>query len=358
MASRRRFLRWSTVAASTGIAGCGLLDSGGSTTVPEVEFGFEYDATGGNGNGSLTISHDDGDPVTASRLQLSGSGGAKARWNELGSTDESSDEEVTEGSTAIVDGTVLNWPSDVTAGETVRQVFVAADGSPTELDSYTVTGGSATPTATEGTDDETATVTGNGTFDSFENGSLTAPDWRVEKEEGTVEVVEDGYDGRYALRTTDPGNGDSYGGFHLANKVWLPLSDPVTEGTVFSTWVKTNAVGVPDHRSYQVGDGAGYGTGTYMSMRFRKGRVRINGDAMTAGTLYTDHSPGIWYKFEMEVLGDGEVEFRLLNSNEDVLASEVRKASNSSDYSRVELWSGDKSDKQVTAWFDRVRYSV
>ncbi|MFB6071154.1 MAG: hypothetical protein ABEJ76_09035 [Halanaeroarchaeum sp.] len=184
--------------------------------------------------------------------------------------------------------------------------------------------------------------------DGFESNSGDIPTaWNVKEETGEIRVVTDAYEGAYALRMPTGGN-----------KIWQPLSGPIRDGTVFGAWAKTDRVGPRNHRVYQVGDGGGFGTGTYVSMRFRKGEVHINGDAITAETLFSEPGENTWYRFEMEVLGDGEVEFRLRNATGQVLARRTKTASNSSDYSRVELWTGDVSPEGALVWFDNVRVNV
>lgn len=122
-----------------------------------ADFSFSYAPHGGDGNGAVRITYDGGDPLVAEQLQILSSDGDRARWHELSSTSTQAIERVTTGETAVVSGNVVNWNSDITAGEEISVVYHYSDGSATELASFTDTG---TPTRTQS---ETPTQTQSGT---------------------------------------------------------------------------------------------------------------------------------------------------------------------------------------------------
>ncbi|MGM0592558.1 MAG: PKD domain-containing protein, partial [Halobacteriota archaeon] len=190
-------------------------------------------------------------------------------------------------------------------------------------------------------------------YDGFEDGDITSdPEWTVEGTGGIHTVNYDAHTGERGLELAVDG-GDSHNTYRLNH----PFEGGVPEGTVFSTWAKTNSVGPADHRVYQVGTGSGT-SGNFAHIRFRKGAVQINGDAMGAQNLWSNPSADTWYKFEMEILGDGKVDFRVRDEAGDVIRSNTLRASASSDYEEVQLWTRDVSDRYPTATFDEVRYTV
>lgn len=359
---RRDVLRGGIVLGGTiGIAGCmrNLSENEEETTtgqgdVDGASFFFSYQPD----SQSLSIQYEGGGQLMAKQVEIQTLGGHSTTWNQLGSTNSQANVTLSEGTRARLGQNVLNWGREVNRSITVRIVYRLEDGSPTTLATFSPEKLS-TSTAEE-TEEESTTTTSadpDGLYDGFENGSLNDPDWNIAESGGSIETVTEGFEGSRSLQLTDPGNGDQEKVIRC-NQIWLPISRSIPEGTTFSTWTKTDAIGPPDHRVYQIGEGGGFGNGTFAAIRFRKGRVQINGDAITAKDLTSEVSPNTWYKFQMMVLGDGGVEFSVLDSNEQEIVSRSLQASNSSAYDRVQLWSGDITSQSVSVWFDKVRYSV
>lgn len=184
--------------------------------------------------------------------------------------------------------------------------------------------------------------------DSFEDGAYT-PEWTVERDLGTIEIVADGMVGDRSLEV----RGDATGTTQWVIELRRSLDTPVTFGSVFSTWVKTDRIGPPDLRAYQLGDPE-RSDGPYARIAYGDGTVLTDGDAVPEATLWADPAPDTWYEFELEVIDDGRIRFGVRDTDGLTVASRTRGASANSAYTHELLRARDASDATPAVWFDNV----
>lgn len=214
--SRRRFIGAGSVVALGGVAGCEGVMGGVSSGGPEsANFTFEYAPE----EQRLTITHDGGGAIPADALSINSSRGKRIAWSELGSTSETGDEEVTDGSSAVLGPTIINWEQPVTRTELVRVVFAQEDGSVTTLGRF-----ESELTATA---EPTATPTPEVVFsDDFEDGTLDGY--------SITSFPRDKRGGDYQI-TTEPSLGDYAVICDTEDKLLTPRGEPTLEPpTAFS----------------------------------------------------------------------------------------------------------------------------
>ncbi|QLH77985.1 type IV pilin N-terminal domain-containing protein [Halosimplex rubrum] len=178
---RRRFVGTGIVGFATGLGGCADL-FGGPETARSARFEFEYDSA----NGSLTATHAGGDGIPASDLVIETVDGTRATWSELGSTSETADQSVEEGSAAEVGPATVNWERSVGPAVTIRVLYVPSEESVTTLETFVPP--TSTPTATS-TPSTTGTPTPTPAPAPSEPATATAsaPLWESDFEDGTLD---------------------------------------------------------------------------------------------------------------------------------------------------------------------------
>lgn len=150
--SRRWLLTTAATIGTLGTSGCLRLLRGGSGNPRNAEFEFVREGD------TLVIRHAGGGSVPAENLEIWSSRGVRVAWPKLGSTTSGAADDVSEGSVARIDGSVINWPHDITSSDTIRVVYIGEEGSPTTLGVWQC--------GTEGTTNSTATGDQTTTADS------------------------------------------------------------------------------------------------------------------------------------------------------------------------------------------------
>ncbi|WP_323675613.1 PQQ-binding-like beta-propeller repeat protein [Halorubellus sp. PRR65] len=154
--SRRPLLAGGGLALTGALSGClrFVTQSGGNPS--DATFEFSYDEA----RRSLTISYAGGGSLTAGKVHIESSDGDTAVWNALGTTSAGSDESLSEGASARIGASILNWPSEVSPTDVVRVVYRDEAGSPVTLARHrqvrdgTATSTDTSPDGSEPTDGE------------------------------------------------------------------------------------------------------------------------------------------------------------------------------------------------------------
>lgn len=171
-----------------GLTGCLRLGSREDQGSPEdARFDADYE------NGTLRITYLGGGSLPAGQIKIRSKSGKNVTWNTLGSTAAGESETLSPNQTATLGPNVLNWQSEVSPGETVYVVYVAGDGSPTTLATFTAGSGTTTGSTTEsgegGDTSESSQGSTNTLNDGFEDGALSEyygnignrPGWRIDE---------------------------------------------------------------------------------------------------------------------------------------------------------------------------------
>ena len=155
-----------------GTAGCLRTISGNTRDPADAEFEFVH---GRDGSDTLEIRYTGDGAVQAGSLQLRSEQAATAMWPELGSTSEAPSDTLSEGTTARLGASIINWPHDITGSSIVRVVYLGENDSPTTLAVFTGSEDEGSSASTEEEREATATPTASpATFEeSFEDG-----DWK------------------------------------------------------------------------------------------------------------------------------------------------------------------------------------
>jgi hypothetical protein len=171
MEKRRRVLQAGVIGACSVFAGCTSTvnrfvggQSTGGEEIPDAVFTFDYESAAQE----LRVTFKDGDQPMAGALQIRSSRGAQVRWNELGSTSVTESSRLSEGATATIGPSIVNWGEPVTVDERIKLVYRPNSNSPATIAEFdvetavTVTAEPTSDSADRSTPSETRTSTSSG----------------------------------------------------------------------------------------------------------------------------------------------------------------------------------------------------
>jgi hypothetical protein len=185
MEGRRRVLQAGVIGACSVFAGCTSTvnrfvggQSTGGEEIPDAVFTFDYESAAQE----LRITFKGGDQPRAGALQIRSSRGTQVRWNELGSTSVTESSRLSEGATATIGPSIINWGEPVAVDERIKLVYRPNSTSPATIAEFdvetavTVTADPASDSVDQSTPGETRTSTpseGKMTIfnDTFANGN-------------------------------------------------------------------------------------------------------------------------------------------------------------------------------------------